>query len=104
MRAIFIFPIRIPISAIWLGTSAVEDQQYKNNYFYDGCPLELTTVQITTGEVAAIYMQRQEKGTGVLERSMLLHFCNNPPYAIQIYTGVTDSQNPESENSLRPAL
>ena len=77
--------------------SAVEDQQYKNNYFYDGSSA-VTTVQITTGEsVAAIYIAEAGKGKQEsLGEINVTSFTDNSSYAIQIYTGVTDSQNPES--------
>ena len=77
--------------------SAVEDQQYKNNYFYDGSSAG-TTVQLTTGEsVAAIYIAEAGKGKQEsLGEINVTSFTDNSSYAIQIYTSVTDSQNPES--------
>lgn len=86
--------------------SAVEDQQYKNNYFYDGSSA-VTTVQITTGEsVAAIYIAGgRKRETGVSGRGQCyfiygqfflchtdIHRCNRQP------------ESGERKSRLRPAL
>lgn len=75
----------------------VKDQEYTNNYFYDGSS-SLTSVSLKTGQsAAAIYEATAGNGKAeTLGEINLVSMSDNASYEIQVYTNLTDDTDPTS--------
>lgn len=84
-------------SLVSVEAETVEDQEYTNNYFYDGSS-SLTSVELKPGQAAAaVYETTAGKGKEeTLGEINLVSMSDNASYQIQVYTNLTDDADPTS--------